>query len=150
MTMNRSFSRFLHTLLTVTASLVAVQSVVHAEPPLEPMQPTNYGVFNGLGYGDGNDADAEQAWINLLAPEQSGDLQCVAQTHSEAVRCYGVSDYYLTIAPLGPQEQAGNANFENKDVHYRIGVSDGVGANIRTHPSAANASAIVELGLNLD
>ncbi|NEO82707.1 MAG: hypothetical protein F6J87_00360 [Spirulina sp. SIO3F2] len=141
--------RVICTLLSVTASLFAIQSVAQADSVLEPMRPTNYGVFSGMGYGEDNTTEAERAWINLLAPEQSGDLQCIALTHTENVRCYGVSDYYLTIAPLGPQEQAGNGDYENKNVNYRIGVSDEVGANIRTHPSEDNPSAIVELGVNL-
>ncbi|MGB0562484.1 MAG: hypothetical protein ACPGVO_11880 [Spirulinaceae cyanobacterium] len=140
---------FFFTLLALTAGFVTIQSPrAQAEPLLSPMRPTNYGVFSGMGYG--SSAGADPAWINLLETEPAGNLQCLSLTHSEAVRCYGENDYFLTIAPLQPQFQPGNADYEDKTVQYQIGVSDAIGANIRTHPSAANPSAILELGVNFD
>ncbi|MEM8642456.1 MAG: hypothetical protein AAGG51_27105 [Cyanobacteria bacterium P01_G01_bin.54] len=137
------------TVLALTAGLVTIQPPhVQAESLLEPMRPTNYGVFNGVGYGSSTGADP--AWINLLETESAGNLQCLSLTQSEAVRCYGESDYFLTITPLQPQVQSGNEPYEDKTVHYEIGVSERVGASIRTHPASANPSAILELGLNLD
>jgi hypothetical protein len=141
------FSAFCLGLLSVaTASLLG--SAAQAQSVFPTMEPTNLHIFEGVGYG--NDT-ADTNWVNVLEPEQMGNLQCIAVGNTNQVRCYGEQDYNLTILPATAQ-LPGISEFkiDDKDVHFRFGHSDRIGAMLRTHPSESNTSAILELGIQLD
>lgn len=134
--------------LSLCSALTLLGSTAWADSTLPTLEPTNRYMFQGVGYG--NDT-TDNNWINLLEPEQLGSLQCIAVGHTTQMRCYGAQDYNLTIIPT-TQLGASISEFkiDDKDVHFRFGHSDQIGAMLRTHPSESNASAILELGVQLD
>jgi hypothetical protein len=134
-------------LLGIT-TVTLLGTAAHAQSVFPTMEPTNQHIFSGVGYG--NDT-TNTNWVNVLEPEQIGTLQCLTLGNTNQVRCYGEQDYNLTILPATAQ-LPGISEFkiDDKDVHFRFGHSDRIGAMLRTHPSESNTSAILELGVQLD
>jgi hypothetical protein len=132
--------KLLTTAAIASLTLLSGSALAQTQPVLQPMKPTNYGIFGPQGYGVETDEPSDATWINLLEPEASGILQCVRLTNTTEMRCYGPQDYYLTI-----DEQPDTIN----TVDYRIGIEDEVGAQLRTRPSQNNPEAIMEIGVTL-